>query len=230
MNHIKAVGALGLIAFTLACGKTNSSAAPRVDSPSATPTAADRQKPATAATAPDPVKPPPAAPTTAASPAVNPTGHATKAFHDRVKEYLTFHNSAQNTVPALAETADPARITARERALGEQLMKSRPSAKEGDFFIKEYQPILAKLINDDFGKRPLAARNALIQELPKGVAINVNTPYPDSLPLATFPGNLLKVLPELPPELEYRIVGRHLVMRDVKANVIVDIMRNVFPM
>ena len=29
--------------------------------------------------------------------------------------------------------------------------------------------------------------------------------YPTTLPLVTFPGNLLRVLPELPKELEYRI-------------------------
>jgi hypothetical protein len=31
------------------------------------------------------------------------------------------------------------------------------------------------------------------------------------------------------PELEYRIVGRHLILRDVKANLIVDILRDVVP-
>ncbi|HXG89549.1 MAG TPA: hypothetical protein VNJ02_14565 [Vicinamibacterales bacterium] len=160
---------------------------------------------------------------------MNAADTATVAFQKRVREYIAFHDSAQRTVPALTETADPAKITARERALGEQLIKSRPDAKPGDFFIKEYQPILAKLIKDDFAQRPLAARKALIQELPKGVVINVNMSYPDVLPLVTFPGNLLKVLPELPPDLEYRIVGRHLVLRDVKANIIVDIMRDVFP-
>ena len=59
--------------------------------------------------------------------------------------------------------------------------------------------------------------------------MEVNSVYPSALPLATFPPNLLKKLPELPPELEYRIVGRDLMLRDVKGNVVVDIMRNVFP-
>jgi hypothetical protein len=33
---------------------------------------------------------------------------------------------------------------------------------------------------------------------------------------------LLDVLPRLPEELEYRFVGRDLILRDVKANLIVD--------
>jgi hypothetical protein len=129
----------------------------------------------------------------------------------------------------LTETSDPAKISAREKALGDALIKARPSARPGDFFILEYQPYLARMIRQDFAKRSLADRKALIQELPKGVKIGINQVYPTTLPLATFPPKLLRVLPELPPELEYRIVGRDLVLRDVKGNVIVDIMPGVFP-
>jgi hypothetical protein len=53
--------------------------------------------------------------------------------------------------------------------------------------------------------------------------------YPTELPLATFPARLLAKLPDLPPELEYRIVGRHIVLRDVTANVVVDVARNIVP-
>jgi hypothetical protein len=156
-------------------------------------------------------------------------GAATKAFIDRIAEYRTFHNNVQKMVPALKETPSPEEIAAREKALGEQLVKTRPHAKQGDFFIPQYQPYLAKIVKDDFAKRSLADRKALIQELPKGMKFGINMPYPTTLPLMTFPANLLKALPELPEELEYRIVGRHLILRDVKANVIVDYMPDVFP-
>ena len=66
-------------------------------------------------------------------------------------------------------------------------------------------------------------------ELPKGVKIGVNMVYPTALPLATFPGNLLKALPELPPELEYRIVGRDLDPARRDGQRIVDILSGVFP-
>ena len=59
--------------------------------------------------------------------------------------------------------------------------------------------------------------------------VDINTVYPTTLPLATFPPLLLRKLPDLPPELEYRIVGRSLILRDVKANLIVDILRDVVP-
>jgi len=66
-------------------------------------------------------------------------------------------------------------------------------------------------------------------EVPTRTRIAVNTTYPTQLPLATFPPRLLQRLPDLPPELEYRIVGRHIVLRDVTANVVVDVARDVVP-
>lgn len=160
---------------------------------------------------------------------VNPRGAATKAFLDRINEYVTFHNNVEKMVSPLGETKSPEEIAKRETALGAMLIKQRPDAKQGDFFIKEFQPYLIEIIKDDFAKRSAADRKALMVELPKDVKIGVNMVYPTTLPLATFPGNLLKALPELPKELEYRIVGRHLILRDVTGNVIVDVMPNVVP-
>jgi hypothetical protein len=161
-------------------------------------------------------------------PPANAHGAATKAFLDRIQEYVAFHNNVEKMVPPLKETANPEEIAKREQALGAALIKQRPDAKEADFFLKEYQPYLIRIVKQDFAKRSAADRKALVVELPKDVKIAVNMVYPPTLPLATFPANLLKALPELPKELEYRIVGRHLILRDVKGNVIVDVMRDIF--
>jgi hypothetical protein len=58
------------------------------------------------------------------------------------------------------------------------------------------------------------------------VQLNVNQPYPEGAPLPTMPANLLANLPRLPEDLEYRIVDRHLILRDVDANIIVDFVPN----
>ena len=225
MRVLQQTGVVVLVFAIAACGNTTRAQSPDVQ-PTTTPRA-ETPAPTTSPTTPD--QSGTSAPRKADAQPVNPTGAAVKAFHDRIQEYVTFHNNVEKMVPALTETSDPTKIAAREKALGEQLIKSRPDAKPGDFFIKEYQPYLIKAIQTDFAKRPVADRKALIQELPKGVKIGVNMIYPSTLPLATFPGNLLKVLPELPKELEYRIVGRHLILRDVTGNVIVDVLRDVFP-
>ena len=161
--------------------------------------------------------------------AVNPTGAAVLAFKTRVADYVKIHKDAASKVPRLTETDDPAKVHHREAALGEMIKSLRATAREGDIFGTEFRPILEREVRSDFRSRSAADRKALIHELPARMKLAVNMSYPGDLPLATFPARLLRKLPELPPELEYRIVGRHIVLRDVTANVIVDVARDIVP-
>lgn len=160
---------------------------------------------------------------------VNAQGAATLEFQKKIQEYMKIHNEAEGKVPNLKRTDDPVEISAREKALGEMIMTLRPGAQPGEIFAKEYQPYFIKIVEEDFKKRSVADRKALVHELPKGAKVSINTVYPTTLPLITFPATLLRALPDLPPELEYRIVGRHLLLRDVKANLIVDALYDVVP-
>ena len=59
-------------------------------------------------------------------------------------------------------------------------------------------------------------------------ALQVNMEWP-ALALFDFvPPQLLLALPPLPAELEYRIIGRSLVLLDHHANLIVDILPDAF--
>jgi hypothetical protein len=165
----------------------------------------------------------------AEQPKPNPTGVAVLAFKERVTEYVKIHNEAESKVPKLSETNDPTKVHAREAALGAMIKTLRPAAKEGDVLGGAFRQVLEREIRKDFMQRSAADRKALIHELPPTLKLTVNMTYPTDLPLATFPAKLLQKLPELPEELEYRIVGRNLVLRDVTANVIVDIARNIVP-
>lgn len=160
---------------------------------------------------------------------VNAQGSATLEFQNRIKAYLKIHNEAETRVPNLQNTDDPAKIYDREAALAKTIQTLRPGAKIGDIFAPEYQPYFIKIVKDDFATRSADARKAIIVELPKNMKVDINTVYPTTLPLATFPAALLRKLPDLPPELEYRLVGHSLILRDVKANLIVDILRDVVP-
>jgi hypothetical protein len=62
----------------------------------------------------------------------------------------------------------------------------------------------------------------LKEDAPAKVPLKVNAEYPAGAPLPTVPPRMLTNLPELPEDLEYRIVEKHLVLRDVHANIIVD--------
>jgi len=59
--------------------------------------------------------------------------------------------------------------------------------------------------------------------------LQINQSYPENLPFQSTPPTLLLNLPELPKGLEYRILGRELVLRDSDANIIVDYVPNALP-
>jgi len=164
-----------------------------------------------------------------AQPAVNPTAAAVNAFQHRVAEYMKVHEQAEAKVPDLKETGDPQKIATREAALGETIRSMRAGAKPGDVFAEEFRPLLLQLIRDDFASRSAKDRRALVEELPAKFQLTVNMTYPATLPLVTVPAKLLVVLPRLPEDLEYRILGRHLLLHDVKANIVVDFVRDAVP-
>jgi hypothetical protein len=80
--------------------------------------------------------------------------------------------------------------------------------------------------NDEEGRD---AKKILKDDAPpaSAVPLEVNAKYPETAPLPTVPVNLLLSLPPLPDDLEYRILGKHLILRDVKANIIIDYIPNV---
>jgi hypothetical protein len=220
MRNILSASLVLVAALAIGCGKVDSEANPRTD--------------AAVKGGPGPATPVNATPATTPVPGdpqngVNAQGAATLEFKKRIDAYLKTHNEAEAKVPNLKKTDDPKEISDREKALGQAIMTLRAGAQPGDIFAPEYQPYFIKIVQDDFKQRSAADRKAIINELPAKMKVDINTVYPTTIPLATFPPALLSKLPDLPPELEYRIVGRSLILRDVKANLIVDILRDVVP-
>jgi len=72
-------------------------------------------------------------------------------------------------------------------------------------------------------------KSSLKSAEPVKLRLEVNGAYPDNLPLQSTPPTLLLNLPALPQELDYRIVGHALVLRDAKANLILDFIPNAIP-
>jgi hypothetical protein len=152
-----------------------------------------------------------------------------KAFSEAVQRYLAVRAAADQKVPALKETGDPAKISGREKALGVAIAEARAEAKQGDIFVPAVVPEFTRFVHEDFAKRPPADRTAVLEEVPRKIPPKVNEPYPTEMPLATVPPALLLKLPTLPPELEYRFLGRHLILRDIKSNLIVDYIPDIVP-
>jgi hypothetical protein len=152
-----------------------------------------------------------------------------KDFFDRVRAYVKIHDTADAKVPSLKETSDPKKVSGREKALADEIRVERAEARQGDVFSPPAAKEIGTIVAADFNARPLAAQKAILVEVPVTVPPAINTDYPTELPLATVPPGLLLKLPTLPDELEYRFLGRHLILRDIQANLIVDFIPDVVP-
>jgi hypothetical protein len=168
-----------------------------------------------------PVPPPPV------NQPVNPDSPPIAEFNRRIKEYIAFRESATAGVPPLKRTDDQKEIAARETALGDAVRAARANAKPGDLIPPETAEVFRALIKKDYATRTSNGQKVMRDEIPN-FAPKINQTYPSAWPLATFPATLLAALPELPEGIEYRLLSDALILRDVKANIIIDVIRDVF--
>ena len=98
----------------------------------------------------------------------------------------------------------------------------------GDIF-GDAAPYFKRIIERDAQTRGLRDAYAAMQEVPAKSPPTVNALYPEKAALATVPPLILVNLPRLPDGLEYRFMGRDLILRDREANLIVDFIPGAVP-
>lgn len=154
-----------------------------------------------------------------------------KEFSTRVQQYVELHKRAEKSLPALKTTDLPELITAHQEALARKIREARPDAQPGNLFGPEASKAFERVIAREFeGSQAGNARATIQRGTPlKAVELQVNQSYPEGLPSTTFPPTLLARLPQLPDELAYRIVDKDLVILDVKANLVVDLLAKAIP-
>jgi hypothetical protein len=161
---------------------------------------------------------------------VNPDAATLQDFQRRIEAYIKLRNRADNGAPPLKETSDPAKIKAAQMELAKRIREHRANARRGDILTPQVERLFRRLLYPEL-KGPDAAetKETIKDDAPKpgAVPFKVNATYPENQPLPTVPPDLLARLPKLPEELEYRIIDKHLILRDIDANLIVDYMPNV---
>ena len=115
-------------------------------------------------------------------------------------------------------------------ALAAAIRAERPDARQGDLFTLALGPELRARINDalldhGFTAADVFASAQVDRTDRPPLRLQVNGPFFWVLADAMFPC-VIEALPPLPPELQYRIVGNDLVLIDVHASLIVDILPN----
>lgn len=163
-------------------------------------------------------------------PAVNPDAKTLADFNDRVKKYLALHKKLEATLPPLPDQTDPTRIQEHQVGFAKLLAAARVGAKAGDIFTQPVRPLFRRIISNVLrGPTGKDIRAGILDENTKPVPLRVNGFYPSDVPLSTVPPRMLEALPRLPEDVEYRFVGRQLILFDNHAQIIVDYMTNAIP-
>jgi hypothetical protein len=140
-------------------------------------------------------------------------------FSTRVSAYAELRRDLSQNLPALTVTDDPDEIRSAVGALADRIRAARPKARRGDIFTpaisREFRKALLREMDDHTWA-------AIVDDNPGEFSKRINGSYPEHRSFSTVPPNILAVLPRLPDDIEYRFLGRHLILLDTRSSLVVD--------
>ena len=155
---------------------------------------------------------------------------ALATMNDRLKDYVAVHKKVEDELPKLPKEASPEQIDKHQREFEAKLRAARASAKQGDIFTPEAQAVIKRLLAAVFdGPEGKQLLSSILDENPAGMKLTVNMRYPDSVPVSTMPPEVLQTLPKLSEDMEYRFIGRHLILLDAHSHVVADYIPDAIP-
>jgi len=155
---------------------------------------------------------------------------AIKQFEAAIADYLAMRRRLLNEIPPPVPNSTSLQLNSASDALAGAIQRSRQGASVGDLFVPPVTPVFKRTVDD-------AVRTAKLKEVLAAIDDDepvvrepkIHLRFPGAAQMATMPPSLLAVLPRLPKELEYRIIGRFLVLRDIDAALIVDYIPDLIP-
>jgi hypothetical protein len=147
------------------------------------------------------------------------------SFQERVDAYVALHRKLAMSLPPLGSRDRHATAVSR-RYLASAIRAARPHARQGDIFAPDAVAAFRGTIGDtmravDFGMlAPLMDENG---RLLSGTHPAVHDEFP-VFDARELPPLMLASLPQLPDELEFRFVDYDLVLWDVYADLVVDVL------
>jgi hypothetical protein len=151
-------------------------------------------------------------------------------FNVAIHHYVQLHHQIELQLPPFRAHSDAQDIFESSNAMASALQTARATAREGDIFTPEMAALLKVRVAD-----ALTARGFLPEEMVAASLEETDDEAPLPVVNSRFPWRrgaamwpcVLEALPRLPHELQYRLVGRDLVLVDTHADLIVDILRDV---
>jgi hypothetical protein len=147
-------------------------------------------------------------------------------FNVSVQEYVMLHRRLARTLPPSEMFDDEDPFFADE--LRRVLVAARPGATSGLFFTSRVAEVLRQRIElalASTGGSAIPYRDDLLREAGRAT---VNEPL--LIPSDPFRwSTLIGALPDIPLELAYVVSGRDLVLVDVSANLVIDVLTDAIP-
>jgi len=152
-------------------------------------------------------------------------------FSKRVDEYVKLRKRMEAGLSVPKSKSSAADLKQYQAALAQKISAERSQVKPGDIFTPAVSRLFIKLIatpfeSGDGSKIRASLRHA---EPVRGLSPAINQQYPQTVALQSTPPTLLSDLPKLPAEIEYRIVGRELILLDTAAGLVVDLLPDALP-
>jgi hypothetical protein len=154
-----------------------------------------------------------------------------KEFEQRAKEYADLHQKLEGTIPGLSDKSTPEEIEAHRRSMTAMIQKERVNAKPGEFFTPATVALVKRILDASLdGTSGEKTEEAVMDENPGTLPdVGVNDRYPDGVPVTSMPNDLLEQFPQLPEMMEYRFLGKRLILLDSGTAVVLDVTPNVMP-
>ena len=132
-------------------------------------------------------------------------------FLQRVDDYVALHRRLEDPLPREVVTADVEALFAPRSALAAAMRAERADARQGDIFTPAMASYFRLLVADALREGGVGDMLAIVEdENAVQIPPRVNGDYPAGRSISMMPPRLLAELPPLPPELQYRFVGRDL--------------------
>ena len=157
-------------------------------------------------------------------------GAAINQFDAAIAKYLALRKKLLGEVSGPVPESTAPTLTQASDVLAAAIQRSRPNARPGDLFVPPVTTLIKRRVIDAVQKDNLGPILATIDDEEAGpTAPSIHMRFPAASQMATMPPSLLAVLPKLPKELEYRIIGNYLILRDVDAALILDVIPDAIP-
>lgn len=148
-----------------------------------------------------------------------------REFRNRIGEYAALHEKLEANLPPLNPDGSIRSYLLNRVYLAKSIKTARPKARQGDIFTPAvsalFKRILARAVSEDALDQLYdydEAHPFLSPYHPR-----VYDPYPDWASHTT-PVAVLQQLPPLPEDIQYRLLDHDLVLWDIHADLIVDVL------